>query len=287
MNQSELVQLIKSKRSFLCVGLDSDIAKIPSSLMQLEDPVFEFNKRIIDATLPYTIAYKPNLAFYEALGSKGMASLEKTMDYIQGLSDSVFTIADAKRGDIGNTAAMYAKAFFERMNFDAVTVSPYMGMDSLEPFLSYKDKWTIVLALTSNAGSGDFQKLHTSAEYPDNTTTESKKLYEAVMEKSIQAAGHQSQLMFVVGATHGEMIRNIRAVAPDNFLLVPGVGAQGGSLSSVAENGLNGHCGLLVNASRSIIFASSEEDFEKAAAAEASMMQKEMEQLLRDKEIID
>lgn len=286
MNRSELVQLIKFKRSFLCVGLDSDIAKIPASLMQLEDPVFEFNKRIIDATLPYTIAYKPNLAFYEALGSKGLASLEKTMEYIQGLQETVFTIADAKRGDIGNTATLYAKAFFERMKFDAVTVSPYMGMDSLEPFLSYKDKWTIVLALTSNAGSGDFQKLYTSGE-KDSGQAGEKKLYEAVMAKSIQAAGPRGQLMFVVGATHGEMIRNIRAVAPDNFLLVPGVGAQGGSLSSVAENGLNEHCGLLVNASRSIIFASSGEDFEKAAADEASGMQKEMEQLLRHKQIIE
>lgn len=287
MNRSELVHLIKSKRSFLCVGLDSDIAKIPASMMELEDPVFEFNKRIIDATLPYTIAYKPNLAFYEALGSKGLASLEKTMEYIQGLHDGVFTIADAKRGDIGNTAAMYAKAFFEGMNFDAVTVSPYMGMDSLNPFLIYKDKWTIVLALTSNAGSGDFQKLYTSADKAYNPANDSNKLYEAVMEKSIQAAGHQGQLMFVVGATHGEMIKNIRAVAPNNFLLVPGVGAQGGSLSSVAENGLNEDCGLLVNASRSIIFASSGEDFEKAAAAEAARMQKEMEQLLRKKHIIE
>ncbi len=255
-------------------------------MMQLEDPVFEFNKRIVDATLPYTVAYKPNLAFYEALGSKGLASLEKTMAYIQSLQDDVFTIADAKRGDIGNTAAMYAKAFFRQMNFDAVTVSPYMGMDSLEPFLQYQDKWTIVLALTSNAGSGDFQKLYTLAENAAIQPGNGKKLYETVMEKSVQAAGEQGQLMFVVGATHGEMIRNVRAVAPDNFLLVPGVGAQGGSLSSVAENGLNAHCGLLVNASRSIIFASSGEDFEKAAAREAFRMQQEMEQLLRHKRII-
>ncbi len=267
------------------MGLDSDWTKIPAHLLQTDDPVFEFNKRIIEATLPYTIAYKPNLAFYEAQGSKGMKSLEKTMDFIHELPEDVFTIADAKRGDIGNTANLYARAFFEHMDFDAVTVSPYMGMDSLQPFLHYKDKWTIVLALTSNAGSEDFQQLHIPADDTDPKDNDAR-LYHTVMKKSLEAAGAHGQLMFVVGATRGGLIKHIRAVAPDNFLLVPGVGAQGGSLSTVAENGLNQDCGLLVNASRSIIFASSGEDFQQAAAGEAARMQKEMEQLLREKKII-
>ncbi len=290
MKRAELVNLIKTKKSFLCVGLDSDAGKIPAFLNDFEDPVFEFNKRIIDATLPFTIAYKPNLAFYEASGSKGLLSLEKTMHYLGSIQEEVFTIADAKRGDIGNTASMYARAFFDLMNFDAVTVSPYMGMDSIEPFLRYKDKWTIVLALTSNAGSEDFQMLQpqlpTLLDKLGIRTFYWKKLYELVMEKSINVAD-ADQLMFVVGATQADLIKNVRETAPDNFLLVPGVGAQGGSLEEVALNGMNRDCGLLVNASRSIIFASNGNDFEEAAAGEATRMQKQMEGFLRQKGVID
>ena len=281
MNYEKLVGLIREKKSFLCVGLDTDPDKIPAFLKKSEDPVFEFNKRIIDATLPYTVAYKPNLAFYESFGSKGWISLEKTMDYINGLNQKVFTIADAKRGDIGNSAARYAKAFLETLDFDAVTVNPYMGHDSIQPFLIYKDKWTIILALTSNKGSEDFQVL----QQDDHQNRQGMKLYEKVIEKALTWENSR-QIMFVVGATKSENIGRIRNIAPDSFFLVPGVGAQGGSLKDVANAGLTRDCGLLINASRSIIFASSDEKFDKAAASEASQMQREMEWLLKDKGVI-
>jgi orotidine-5'-phosphate decarboxylase len=288
MNRKELVDLIKTKKSFLCVGLDSDPEKIPSFLKTFEDPVFEFNKRIIDATLPYTVAYKPNLAFYEAMGSKGLHTLEKTIDYLNALDDKVFTIADAKRGDIGNSASYYAKAFFEVMNFDALTVNPYMGFDSLEPYFKYTNKWTIVLALTSNPGSEDFQMLQPQIpallEKLGVKIYSGKKLFEFVMEKSLSWANND-QLMFVVGATQTDLMKTVREIAPDTFLLVPGVGAQGGSLEQVAAIGLNSDCGLLVNASRSIIFASSDETFEAEAAREARSIQQQMEEILRKRDL--
>ena len=280
MNYEKLVSLIKEKKSFLCVGLDTDPDKIPAFLNKFEDPVFEFNKRIIDATLPFTIAYKPNLAFYESYGSKGWISLEKTMDYINGLDQEVFTIADAKRGDIGNSAARYAKAFFETLDFDAVTVSPYMGHDSIQPFLAYKDKWSIILALTSNKGSEDFQVLQ-----QDFQNKNDRKLFEIIIEKALTWENSR-QIMFVVGATKADMIGKIRKIAPDSFFLVPGVGAQGGSLEDVANAGLTKDCGLLINASRSIIFAESDENFDIAAGFEASKLQQEMEWLLKEKDII-
>lgn len=289
MNRRQLIELIRKKRSFLCVGLDTDASKIPSVLHHLEDPVFEFNKRIINATLPYTVAYKPNLAFYEALGSKGLISLEKTMEYLNGLEEEVFTIADAKRGDIGNSASYYAKAFFETMNFDALTVNPYMGFDTLEPYLKYKDKWTVVLALTSNKGSEDFQMIPTQepslSGKPGIEISDGGRLFERVLEKSVSWA-QNDQLMFVVGATRADLMKAVREIAPDNFLLVPGVGAQGGSLEDVAANGFSTDCGLLVNASRSIIFASSGSDFEAAAAHEARDMARQMEQILVDRKFI-
>jgi orotidine-5'-phosphate decarboxylase len=280
MKYEKLVGLIKEKKSFLCVGLDTDPDKIPTFLNNFDDPVFEFNKRIIDATLPFTVAYKPNLAFYESIGSKGWISLEKTMNYISGLDQEVFTIADAKRGDIGNSAARYAKAFFETLGFNAVTVSPYMGHDSIQPFLAYHDKWTIILALTSNKGSEDFQVL----QHKDQSQ-QGVKLYEKVIEKALTWENNR-QIMFVVGATKADMISRIRRIAPDSFFLVPGVGVQGGSLKDVANAGLTKDCGLLINASRSIIFAAPDEKFDQAAAYEASQLQKEMEWLLKGKGII-
>lgn len=269
MNRQQLVSEIKKKRSFLCVGLDTDIRKIPKFLLTMEDPIAEFNKRIIEATHEYCVAYKPNLAFYEAEGVEGMQSLEKTMKVIP---PGLFTIADAKRGDIGNTSAMYARAFFEHYNFDSVTVAPYMGSDSVKPFLGFQDKWVIVLALTSNEGAFDFQ-------FVESATGE--KLYEKVIRKC-NTWGDASQIMYVVGATKAESLKNIRALAPDNFLLVPGVGAQGGSLEDVAKFGMNKDCGLLVNASRSILYASSGEDFADAARAEAKKLRDEMDVLLQD-----
>lgn len=268
MNKQELVSQIKRKKSYLCVGLDTDIKKIPSFLLKEKDPVFEFNKRIIDATHAYAVAYKPNIAFYEAMGAKGWESLEKTLEYIP---KDIFTIADAKRGDIGNTSGLYARAFFENMNFDSVTVAPYMGEDSVTPFLEFKDKWAIVLALTSNAGSKDFQILKTSEDK------------EALYIKVLKAAanwGNDSNIMFVVGATKAEMFANIRQYVPNHFLLVPGVGAQGGDLGAVSQYGMNKDCGLLVNSSRGIIFASSGEDFAKAATKEAEKIQLEMQEYL-------
>lgn len=267
MNRKQLVDQIKTKRSFLCIGLDTDIDKIPKFLLRFDDPVYEFNKQIIAATHDLCVAYKPNLAFYEADGVRGMQSLEKTVEEIPS---DIFTIADAKRGDIGNTSTMYAKAFFEHYGFDSVTVAPYMGSDSIKPFLAFKDKWVIVLALTSNAGAIDFQFGESSS---------GEKLYEKVIRKCMTWAD-PDKLMFVVGATKAEHLTHIRAFAPDNFLLVPGVGAQGGSLEDVAKFGMNKDCGLLVNASRSILYASEGEDFAVKAREEALKIQSEMAQLL-------
>ncbi|MFD2033156.1 orotidine-5'-phosphate decarboxylase [Belliella marina] len=267
MNKAELFEQIKRKSSFLCVGLDTDLSKIPSDLLKLEDPVFEFNKQIIDATAEYAVAYKPNIAFYEALGPKGWESLQKTLDYIP---KDIFTIADAKRGDIGNTSGLYAKAFFESMDFDSVTVAPYMGVDSVQPFLEFQDKWVILLALTSNAGSSDFQLIESKSGKP---------LFHEVLEKS-QLWGNTDNMMYVVGATRGELIAEVRKLVPDHFFLVPGVGAQGGSLEEVAQYGMNDTCGLLVNSSRGIIYASQKMDFASAAKREAEKLQLEMASLL-------
>lgn len=265
MKRKDLVGQIFSKKSFLCVGLDADYDRIPAHLKELhEDPVFEFNKQIIDATAPYCVAYKPNTAFYEARGLAGWASLQKTIDYI---SDTHFIIADAKRGDIGNTSKQYAKAFFEAMSCDAVTVAPYMGEDSVSPFLAFEDKWVIVLGLTSNKGSQDFQFLK------DQATQET--LYQQVLHKT-QAWGSTDNLMFVVGATHPEKFAEIRSIVPDHFLLVPGVGAQGGDLDALVKYGKNEEIGLLVNSSRGIIFADSGEQFADAAAQAAKRLSDQM-----------
>ena len=268
MNSSVLFDQIKKKKSYLCVGLDTDLEKIPKHLLSLADPVFEFNKHIIDATHEHCVAYKPNIAFYEALGPKGWESLQKTLDYIP---ENIFTIADAKRGDIGNTSSLYARAFFQQMNFDAVTVAPYMGEDSVKPFLQFKGKWVILLAHTSNSGSNDFQLIESK--------TTGRKLYEEVILRSTQWASPE-QLMYVVGATQAERIAGIRALVPDYFFLVPGFGAQGGDLGLVSKHGMHKQCGLLVNAARSIIYASDGKDFSKAAAEEAKKIQREMEQCL-------
>lgn len=280
MNREQLIGLIKQKRSFLCVGLDSDIDKIPAHLMGSDDPVFEFNRRIIDATIDFTVAYKPNLAFYESRGLKGMQSLHKTMEYLAKFQDKCFTIADAKRGDIGNTSTQYARAFFDKdasgFNFDAVTVAPYMGEDSVSPFLSFENKWVVLLALTSNKGAFDFQLFENQ---------QGEKLYSKVLRTS-QHWGNSGNIMYVIGATRAEMLAEVRKLIPDHFLLVPGVGAQGGSLSEVARYGMNKDCGLLVNASRSIIFASKGEDFADLAKKEAGEMQLEMEKLMKAQGII-
>jgi orotidine-5'-phosphate decarboxylase len=257
MNSSQLFGQIRKKQSYLCIGLDTDLEKIPTHLLSQPDPVFEFNRRIIDATHKYCVAYKPNIAFYEALGPGGWESLQKTLDYIP---DDIFTIADAKRGDIGNTSSLYAKAFFEKMDFDAITVAPYMGEDSVKPFLKFKDRWVILLAHTSNPGSSDFQLMESKVT--------GRKLYEEVILKS-QQWGSTDQLMYVVGATQAEKIAGIRALAPDHFFLVPGVGAQGGDLELVSKYGMNKQCGLLVNSARAIIYASSGVDFDQKAEEEA------------------
>jgi len=263
MNREQLFNQIQKKRSYLCIGLDTDLEKIPKHLLSCADPVFEFNKHIIDATHEFCVAYKPNIAFYEALGAKGWVSLQKTLDYIP---KGIFTIADAKRGDIGNTSSLYAKAFFTQMNFDSITVAPYMGEDSVKPFLEFKGKWVILLAHTSNAGSADFQLLESKG---------GKRLYEEVILKSQQWAT-PDQLMYVVGATRADKIGEIRKLAPHHFFLVPGVGAQGGDLETVSRYGMNKQCGLLVNSSRAIIYASSGESFAEAAKNEASLVQQEM-----------
>lgn len=268
MTSSELFAHIKQKSSYLCVGLDTDPDKLPAHLRSAADPVFEFNKQIIDATHAYCVAYKPNLAFYEAQGPKGWESLRKTLDYIP---KDVFTIADAKRGDIGNTASLYAKTFFEYLDFDALTVAPYMGEDSVKPFLQYDGKWVILLAHTSNPGSQDFQMIESKQT--------GRKLYEEVMLKALQW-GSPEQLMFVVGATQAEKIASIRKIAPDNFFLVPGIGAQGGDLQAVSRSGMNSRCGLLVNSSRAIIYASKEKDFARIAGSEANKVRDEMTRYL-------
>ncbi len=270
MKKSEILEVIKQKQSFLCIGLDTDIDLIPKHLLKYEDPVFEFNRAIIAATHDITIGYKPNIAFYESAGLKGWQSLEKTMDYLQTFKNELFTIADAKRGDIGNTSKMYAKAFFGHLNFDSVTVAPYMGEDSVTPFLTYEDKWVILLGLTSNKGSADFQFLE----------TDEGKLYERVIKKAQQWATPE-QLMFVVGATHPEEFKNIRALAPDYFFLVPGVGAQGGDLEKICKHGINKECGLIINSARQIIYASDGEDFAEAARAVALQMQQQMTKILK------
>jgi orotidine-5'-phosphate decarboxylase len=275
MNHDSLFDQIVRKRSFLCVGLDSEIEKIPSFLLKGKDPVFEFNKRIIDSTHKYTVAYKPNVAFYECYGAKGWSTLEATVRYIRENYPDIFVIADAKRGDIGNTSKMYAKAFLENMPFDAITVAPYMGEDSVTPFLSYKDKWVVLLALTSNKGADDFQ-YHSD---------DGIKLFERVLSVS-RKWGTVNNMMYVVGATRAEMLKDIRKLVPEHFLLVPGVGAQGGSLEEVAKYGMNSKCGLLVNSSRGIIFADSTENFDKVAGEKAKEVQLEMEKYLYDRSLI-
>jgi orotidine-5'-phosphate decarboxylase len=275
MNHSELFENIVRKRSFLCVGLDSEIEKIPSFLHKKKDPVFEFNKMIVDATHMYTVAYKPNIAFYECNGAEGWTTLEATVNYIRKTYPDILLIADAKRGDIGNTSKMYAKAFLDKMSFDAVTVAPYMGEDSVTPFLSYADKWVVLLALTSNKGADDFQ-------YHDE---DGIKLFERVLSVS-QHWGTINNMMYVVGATRAETLKEIRQLVPDHFLLVPGVGAQGGSLNDVAKYGMNAKCGLLVNSSRGIIFADNSGKFDKVAGEKASEIQQEMEKYLSERKII-
>jgi orotidine-5'-phosphate decarboxylase len=270
MTRQELIHIINKKRSFLCVGLDTEMEKLPPHLLREEDPVFEFNRQIIDATIDYAVAYKPNLAFYESLGLKGWISLEKTISYLHMKKDRVFLIADAKRGDIGNTSRQYAKAFFEILDVDAVTVAPYMGSDSVQPFLTYPEKWVVLLALTSNKGASDFQYLK-----PDGSF-----LFEHVLKTSSKW-GSPDNMMYVVGATQATQLETIRKIIPDHFLLVPGVGAQGGSLQEVVRYGMTKDTGLLVNASRSIIFASSKEDFAERAAEEAHKMQIEMASLMK------
>ncbi len=271
MTRKELFQSIQKKSSFLCVGLDTDLDKIPKHLLTKEDPIFEFNKAIVDATADYCIAYKPNLAFYECLGVKGWLSLEKTVNYIRTNYPDQFIIADAKRGDIGNTSTMYAAAFFEKMKFDAITVAPYMGVDSVQPFLSYEGKWVILLALTSNKGSKDFQLIEDK---------QGNRLFESVLSKS-QKWGSEEQLMYVVGATQGKMFEDIRKKVPNHFLLVPGVGAQGGSLEAVCQYGMNSQCGLIVNSSRGIIYADTTENFAQGAQEAAQSLQQEMAELLQ------
>lgn len=273
MTRASLFQQIQQKKSYLCVGLDSDINRIPKHLLDLDDPIFEFNKRIIDATKDLCVAYKPNIAFYEALGSKGWESLEKTLDYIP---KEHFTIADAKRGDIGNTSRLYAKAFFKNMDFDSITVAPYMGIDSVQPFLEFENKWVILLALTSNKGSNDFQFAKQDAAEP---------LYEKVM-RIAQTWGALDNIMFVCGATHPEKFTELRNIAPDSFFLVPGIGAQGGDLQKVSEYGMNDHCGLLVNSSRGIIFAGSGEDFADQSRLAAKKLQTQMATILENRFVL-
>lgn len=273
MTRKELINQIKEKRSFLCVGLDADLDKIPTHLLETEDPIFEFNKAIIDATKDYCVAYKPNIAFYECLGVKGWKSLEKTLNYIP---KNIFTIADAKRGDIGNTSTYYAKTFFEYLNCDSVTIAPYMGEDSITPFLEFKNKWAIVLALTSNRGSVDFQSIKDK---------KGDELFKTVLKKTANW-GTPENLMYVVGATRAEQIGEVRSVVPEHFFLVPGVGAQGGSLEDVCKYGWNKDCGLLVNSSRGIIYASNDQDFSEKAKNEATKIQQHMESILREKHFI-
>lgn len=271
MTTEQLFQQIQIKKSFLCIGLDVDLNKVPKHLLALEDPMFEFNKAIIDATHDLCVSYKPNTAFYEAYGIKGWQSLQKTIEYLNSNYPEIFTIADAKRGDIGNTSSMYAKAFFEDLNFDSVTVAPYMGKDSVEPFLAFEDKHTIMLALTSNEGAFDFQ----------TKNVDGKELYKTVLETS-KGWKNSKNLMYVVGATKAEYFAEIRKIVPNSFLLVPGVGAQGGNLQDVCKYGMNDEVGLLINSSRGIIYASNQENFAQKAREEAMKLQQEMEVILND-----
>ena len=266
MNRQELINQIFSKKSFLCVGLDTDLKKIPEHLSKEDDPIFTFNKAIIDATAPYCVSYKPNLAFYEAFGLAGMVAFEKTVKYLQQHYPHHFIIADAKRGDIGNTSKMYARTFFEEYNIDALTIAPYMGEDSVTPFIGYKDKWAILLALTSNKGSHDFQLTKDENGVP---------LFERVLQQS-QQWGNENDMMYVVGATQGEMFQNVRRIVPNHFLLVPGVGAQGGSLQEVCKYAMTKDCALLVNSSRGIIYASTGTDYAEVAAQKAKELQGQM-----------
>lgn len=266
MNRQQLIEQIKTKKSFLCVGLDTDLNKVPQHILNEEDPIFSFNKAIIDATAPYCVSYKPNLAFYEAFGVKGLISFEKTVKYLKENYPHHFIIADAKRGDIGNTSAMYARTFFEEYDIDSLTVAPYMGEDSVTPFLSYEGHWVILLALTSNKGSLDFQM---------TTDEQGERLFEKVLKKS-QQWGTKDNMMYVVGATQGRMFEDIRKLAPEHFLLVPGVGAQGGSLEEVCRYGMTSDCGLLVNSSRGIIYASTGSDFAEVAGQKAKELQEQM-----------
>lgn len=275
MQLSNIINEIKKKQSFLCVGLDSDISKIPSHLKSSSDSIYLFNKYIIDATAEFSIAYKLNLAFYEVLGAKGWQSLEKTVYYIKETYPNIFVIADAKRGDIGNTSIQYAKAFFETLPFDAITVNPYMGNDSVSPFLQFEGKFVILLALTSNVGATDFQYFKQNGEM----------LFEKVLRES-KKWGDKEKIMYVVGATKAEMLKRVRTIVPDYFLLIPGIGAQGGDLHQVVEYGMTDNCGLIVNSSRAIIYASADIDFDRKAASEAKLIQLEMRKLLIKKCII-
>ena len=277
MKRKDLISQIKRKKSFLCIGLDTDINKIPKFLLDLEDPIFEFNKKIIDATNSYCVAYKPNIAFYESEGLNGWKALEKTIKYINSNFPEIFTIADAKRGDIGNTSSMYAKAYFDTLNFDSITINPYMGKDSVEPFLDYKNKHTILLALTSNLGAFDFQT--------KNVDKTSHQFYYEVIKTSTNWK-NSSQLMYVVGATKASYLREIRNIIPNNFLLIPGIGAQGGDLKDVCKNGMNNDVGLLVNSSRSIIYASSGSDFDLISAKKAEEIQLQMENILSSRGLV-
>tara|TARA_B110000438_G_scaffold302790_2_gene361650 strand:+ start:2286 stop:3125 length:840 start_codon:yes stop_codon:yes gene_type:complete len=274
MNFEQLVSSIKKKKSYLCIGLDTDINKIPKHLLKANDPVFEFNKKIIDSTKDLVVAYKPNLAFYESLGPKGIESLSKTIQYIP---NDIFKIADAKRGDIGNTSTMYAKSFFEKLNFDAVTLSPYMGKDSILPYLEFKNKWIILLSLTSNSGAEDFQYL--------NVEGTNEKLFEKVIKNSVSWSSNQN-MMYVVGANRTKDFIKIRKIIPNHFILVPGIGAQGGSLKNVSMNGINNNCGLIVNLSRSIIYSDSSINFEKTVREKAQSVQIEMSKYLSDYNIL-
>ncbi len=266
MTRQQIIEQIFNKKTFLCVGLDTDIRKIPQCLLKEEDPIFEFNKRIIEATAPYCMAYKPNLAFYESMGVNGLMSFKKTVDFLKANFPEHFIIADAKRGDIGNTSTMYARSFFEDFGVHSLTVAPYMGEDSVKPFLAYEGKWVILLALTSNVGSHDFQLTEDA---------QGERLFEKVLRKSM-TWGDKDNMMYVVGATQGKMFEDIRKIAPDHFLLVPGVGAQGGSLQEVCQYGMTKECGLIVNSSRGIIYASQGEDFAQVAAEKAKALQLQM-----------
>ena len=275
MRIEALKNQILAKKSFLCIGLDVDLEKVPEHIKAMEDPLYEFSKAIIDSTAAYTVAYKPNIAFFETYGPEGMASLKRVMGYLNNKHPEIFTIADAKRGDIGNTATRYAKAYFETYNFDSITIAPYMGKDSVEPFLSFDEKYAILLALTSNGGSSDFQTQQVGGQM----------LYEKVIQTSVEWQGSE-RLMYVVGATKANALRKIRELIPNSFLLIPGVGAQGGSLTEVAENGLSIDVGLLVNSSRGIIYASTDDNFAREAEKAARELQSQMETILKNKNYI-